>query len=403
MSVVAELTATDAKTFKMVLKEPYGLVLESLGKSSSNVPFMMPKRGRRAPIPTRRSPTPPAPAPSSSRRTSGSPARRRSTSRTRNTSRAPSRPRAWPAARWSRSTGSNGSGSPTPQTQVNALLNGEIDLVEAPPHDLLPLLAKEKNIKIAGGATRRAASTTCASTCCTSRSTTPRCARRCPMRSTRRSSSRPTIGDPEYYMDVQVAVSLRLAARDDQGLGGQALESNVAKAKELLAEAGYDGTPVVLMQSTDIVWLSQPRAGRQVAAGEGRLQGRPAADGLADAGGAPHQEGPAGQGRLERLPHLVGRRRRARSGLGRLPQRLVRQGDVRLAVRRRAREAARRLRQGDRPGQAEGDRRGQVQLRALEYPTYVAARPVHDADRDPQQHRRAAWPPALAFWNVEKK
>ena len=27
----------------MVLKQPYGLVLESLGKSSSNVPFMMPK------------------------------------------------------------------------------------------------------------------------------------------------------------------------------------------------------------------------------------------------------------------------------------------------------------------------------------------------------------------------
>src|SRR5215218_1377266 len=43
MSVVTDLSAPDAKTIKMVLKEPYGLVLESLGKSSSNVPFMMPK------------------------------------------------------------------------------------------------------------------------------------------------------------------------------------------------------------------------------------------------------------------------------------------------------------------------------------------------------------------------
>ena len=31
-------------TFTIVLKEPFGLVLEALGKPSSNVPFMMPKR-----------------------------------------------------------------------------------------------------------------------------------------------------------------------------------------------------------------------------------------------------------------------------------------------------------------------------------------------------------------------
>ncbi|WP_249931227.1 ABC transporter substrate-binding protein [Ramlibacter sp. 2FC] len=34
----------DAKTFIIVLKEPFGLVLEALGKPSSNVPFIMPKR-----------------------------------------------------------------------------------------------------------------------------------------------------------------------------------------------------------------------------------------------------------------------------------------------------------------------------------------------------------------------
>lgn len=34
----------DAKTVTLVLKEPFGLVLEALGKPSSNVPFIMPKR-----------------------------------------------------------------------------------------------------------------------------------------------------------------------------------------------------------------------------------------------------------------------------------------------------------------------------------------------------------------------
>ena len=44
MGVVSELGAPDARTIRMVLKEPYGLVLQSLGKPSSNVPFMMPKK-----------------------------------------------------------------------------------------------------------------------------------------------------------------------------------------------------------------------------------------------------------------------------------------------------------------------------------------------------------------------
>jgi len=38
------LTRVDDKTFKLVLNKPYGLVLASLGKISSNVPFMMPVR-----------------------------------------------------------------------------------------------------------------------------------------------------------------------------------------------------------------------------------------------------------------------------------------------------------------------------------------------------------------------
>jgi peptide/nickel transport system substrate-binding protein len=44
MSFTASIEATDAKTITLKLKEPYGLVLESIGKPSSVVPFMMPKR-----------------------------------------------------------------------------------------------------------------------------------------------------------------------------------------------------------------------------------------------------------------------------------------------------------------------------------------------------------------------
>src|SRR5438309_10607921 len=44
MGFVKDIQIVNAKTFKIVLNEPTGLVLGALGKPSSNVPFMMPKR-----------------------------------------------------------------------------------------------------------------------------------------------------------------------------------------------------------------------------------------------------------------------------------------------------------------------------------------------------------------------
>src|SRR5260370_15721553 len=44
LKATAELKAIDARTFAIVLKEPFGLVLEALGKVGSSVPFMMPRR-----------------------------------------------------------------------------------------------------------------------------------------------------------------------------------------------------------------------------------------------------------------------------------------------------------------------------------------------------------------------
>jgi peptide/nickel transport system substrate-binding protein len=46
---LASLDATDARTIKLVLTEPYGLVLDSLAKIGAPVPFMMPERIARTP------------------------------------------------------------------------------------------------------------------------------------------------------------------------------------------------------------------------------------------------------------------------------------------------------------------------------------------------------------------
>src|SRR5437899_746694 len=44
MSFVQDFASVNPKTFQIILKEPTGLVLPALGKPSSNVPFMMPRR-----------------------------------------------------------------------------------------------------------------------------------------------------------------------------------------------------------------------------------------------------------------------------------------------------------------------------------------------------------------------
>jgi len=93
MDFVAELKATNDKTFALKLKEPYGLVLDTLGKPSSNVPFMMPKRIADT-DPFKQI---------DSQIASGTPS----------TSRGPSPPPASPAARSPRSTGSSSSTCPT--------------------------------------------------------------------------------------------------------------------------------------------------------------------------------------------------------------------------------------------------------------------------------------------------
>jgi len=44
MAATGKLAASDKKTFTLDLKEPFGAVLDALGKPSSNVPFIMPAR-----------------------------------------------------------------------------------------------------------------------------------------------------------------------------------------------------------------------------------------------------------------------------------------------------------------------------------------------------------------------
>src|SRR5207237_9794727 len=63
------------------------------------------------------------------------------------------------------------------------------------------------------------------------------------------------IGDPAYYKTCKSEFPCGTAMSTDTAMAGL-LESNFQKSKDLLKEAGYDGTPVVLMHSTDLQVLT---------------------------------------------------------------------------------------------------------------------------------------------------
>jgi peptide/nickel transport system substrate-binding protein len=63
------------------------------------------------------------------------------------------------------------------------------------------------------------------------------------------------IGDPAYYKTCNAMFVCETPLASESGMDGL-LTSNLATARSLLKEAGYDGTPVVLMHSTDLYNLT---------------------------------------------------------------------------------------------------------------------------------------------------
>ena len=61
------------------------------------------------------------------------------------------------------------------------------------------------------------------------------------------------VGDPAKYKVCKTLFICGTTYASEKGTAGR-LESNFDKARALLKEAGYDGTPVVLMQSSDLFW-----------------------------------------------------------------------------------------------------------------------------------------------------
>ncbi|MFO1160653.1 MAG: ABC transporter substrate-binding protein [Reyranellaceae bacterium] len=248
-----EMTVVDDRTFRIVLVEPFGLMLQALAKSASVPLFVMPKRVAELPVSQQLADT-----------TGSGPFifkkdEWKAGEKVVYVRNPRYKPRAEPPSglaggKVAKVERIEWVSIPDSQTAINALMSNEIDMIEAPAHDLLPVLEKDKNVDIFVpdplGSTyvlrfnwkqppfddvryRRAAM----------------------LALNQKDFLQAVIGDPRYYKLCKGMFGCGTPLETTAGMEGQ-LESRFDESRKMLKELGYDGRPIVLMQSTDIASLT---------------------------------------------------------------------------------------------------------------------------------------------------
>jgi peptide/nickel transport system substrate-binding protein len=255
LGATQELKVVNDKTFQLILKEPYGLVLQSLGKPSSNVPFMMPASVA-------------ATDPNTQIERAGV---------------IGSGPFIFKADEWKpgekvvyvknpkykpRSEAPSGLAGgkvvkvdrvewiwiSDVQTSMNALLAGEIDMIESPGHDLLPVLAKDKNVRLFNS-NPTGNQYTFRFNVLHKPFDNPKIRQAAVVAMSQEPFLQAVIGDSKWYKVCKPMFICGTPLETNAGMEN-ALNGDSAKAAAMLKEAGYDGTPIVLMQSTDLQVLT---------------------------------------------------------------------------------------------------------------------------------------------------
>jgi peptide/nickel transport system substrate-binding protein len=248
MTFVKEMKAVDDKTFSLALTEPYGLVLESLGKPSSNVPFIMPKRVAETPGNTQIKEFVGS-GPFVFRADLWRPGEKTVYEKFKDY-----KPRSEPASglaggknvyvdkvEWINITDA--------QTATNALLTGEIDVLEQPLHELHSILEKDKNVELFDYNVL-GSQYSFRFNVLHKPFDNPKIRQAVFYALNQKDFLLAAINDPKYFKECKAIFICGTPYATDKGFEDK-LTSNFAKSKEILKQEGYDGTPVVLLFATD--------------------------------------------------------------------------------------------------------------------------------------------------------
>ena len=253
MDFVKEFKEVNPKTFQMVLKEPYGLVLDSLGKPSSQVPFMMPKRVADT-DPFKQIDSQIGSGPFIYVNAESKPGEKHVYAKNPKYKPRAEPPSGLAGGKVAKVDRVEWVSIPDAQTAINALQQGEIDMIEQPSHDLLPVIEKDKNVEIV--IPDRLGSTYILRFNWKQPPFNDVRYRRAAMVAlNQKDFLQAVIGDPRYYKVCKAMFGCGTPLENAAGTDG-ILESRFEESKKMLKEAGYDGTPIVLLQSTDLAVLT---------------------------------------------------------------------------------------------------------------------------------------------------
>jgi peptide/nickel transport system substrate-binding protein len=253
MSFVASIDKVNDKSFAIKLKEPTGLVLLALSKPSSNVPFMMPKRVADG-DPNKQLEETIGSGPFIFKRDEWKPG-----DKTVYIKNPKYKPRAEPASGLSGGKVVNVDrvewrAISDMQQITSALQQGEIDYVETPKHDLLPVLKKDANVKL-WDVNPLGNQYTFRPNHLHPPFNNPKVREALWYIFNQKDFLDGVIGNAAYYKECKAMFVCGTPLASDKGMEDK-LTSNMDKAKALLKEAGYNGERIVLMQSTDLDVLS---------------------------------------------------------------------------------------------------------------------------------------------------
>jgi len=243
----------DARRFKLVLKEPFGLVLEALGKSGAHVPFILPKRVADTPIDRQIEDTTGS-GPYVFKREAWKPGslvvyekntryvpRKEPASGTAGGKRVLVDRIEWHILR-------------DAQTQINALSKGEIDLLEQPAHEHYPALRANTALQVHDNKAG-------AQVILRFNHLHP------PFNDVRIRRAALVALSQEAHLKAQfVSADLYHVCRSlypcdstyETAAGMDSiLKGNIAQAREQLTAAGYNGAPVVILQPTDLATVAK--------------------------------------------------------------------------------------------------------------------------------------------------
>ncbi len=246
---VKDTQAVDARTFRITLNAPTGLMLLALGKPSSNTPFIMPKRVAET-NPNEQIKEYIGSGPfvfQTAEWKPGDKAVYTKFAKYKPRSEAPSGLAGGKVVKIDRVEWRVVADT---QTAANAIRAGEIDYIEQPAFDLMPVLEKDPNLK-AFDVNPLGNQYTFRFNTLHKPFDNDKVRQAVFYAFNQEDFLKGVIGDPKYYKVCKSMYPCGTPFATEAGMSDK-LESNMRKARELLAEAKYDGTPVLLMQSTDL-------------------------------------------------------------------------------------------------------------------------------------------------------